>query len=75
MGKSSASEKNNKIIDTLIEKLKNYKKEQGFKVNSEDCLIKDVVYFVGVSISGEYEYFNGFKKFLNKITNTTSPPK
>lgn len=62
---------NEEVIDILIEKLKSYKKEHSFETYRKETLIKDVIYFLGISIDREtFEYSNGYDNFIEMLKKT-----
>ena len=64
--------KRKKQIDLLITKLQKYEKERFLENYSDECVINDILYFVGLSFNQEkYEFLPGFQEFLKKVGSAT----
>jgi hypothetical protein len=58
----------NQQIKKLIQKLEKYTKEKQLDKYSDNCVIQDVIYFLGISLNEEeYGWHSGMMKFVNIV--------
>jgi hypothetical protein len=66
------STKRKKQIDVLIAKLHKYKKELSLESYSDECVINDIIYFLGLSFNQKkYEFLSGYREFLKEVQKAT----
>lgn len=61
-----------KNLESFIKKLKKYKKELSTSIEYTDkTFLKDIIYFLGISIDeNNYNYAEGLKKFTKYLNKT-----
>ncbi|HPR92396.1 MAG TPA: hypothetical protein PLR64_04055 [Candidatus Dojkabacteria bacterium] len=58
---------NEEVVDYLIKYINTYKDQLGYKEYSTGTLVDDMIYGIGVALSKEYEWANGYEKFRKDL--------
>ncbi len=58
---------NKQIAAEFTKKLEHYKASKTFDVNNLEGMVNDIIYLLGVSISDEYSFANGYSLFIKKL--------
>jgi len=52
-----------KIIDSLKEYINTYDTQPDYLNYSEEIIINDMLYGIGIALNNKYKYYNGYEKF------------
>jgi hypothetical protein len=55
------------VVAQFQKYMSTYHNQEGYKDYSDECYIADVLYGLGVSLSDDYRFAQGFKKFKKDL--------
>ena len=71
---ATQGEKMERAVAYMRKFMDTYDQQQGYKDYSDQTYIDDVLYGLGASLSGEYEFAGGFRKFREALREHLKRP-